>query len=167
MASSAYEKRIQAGMARYLAAHPNASAAEAKRAARGHGSTGEHGVTVTALGNNKYAVTFRDPAKAGQALRAAERLEGRVTVTAIGKDGQPINLFENKGHSKGFSSGEALQQAAKNAGGWARFMDAAMEKYEAVGGVSGDDDEGEYDEDDEAAEEELLAGIREYQLIVQ
>lgn len=180
MAKQTYQQRIAAGMDKYFATHPGASReskadlAEAKRHARGHGSTGEHGVTVTPLGNNQYAVSFRDPSKAGQAMRAAAKLEGRVTVTAIGKDGKPVELFQNKGHSKGFSSGEAMQEAAKQAGGWDKFIEKALEKYRPSWMDEPEEyDEDEYDEDEydeeelEEMEEELLAGIREYQLIVQ
>ena len=181
MASSSYQQRIAAGMDKYFSANPGASrenkadVAEARRFARGHGSTGEHGVTVRPLGNNQYAVTFRDPSKAEQAMRAAAKLEGRVTVTAIGKDGQPVELFANKGHSKGFSSGEAMQEAAKKAGGWQQFMEDAAQKYKPPRPEEDDDEDGqnydfEGDEDEEEDEEEydsVLAGISEYQLIVQ
>lgn len=174
MASSSYQQRIAAGMDKYFSANPGASrenkadVAEARRFARGHGSTGEHGVTVRPLGNNQYAVTFRDPSKAEQAMRAAAKLEGRVTVTAIGKDGKPVELFQNKGHSKGFSSGEAMQEAAKKAGGWDKFIEEALEKYRPSWMDEPEDDD-DYDDEEEIEEqeEELLAGIREYQLIVQ
>ena len=104
MARETYAQRIQRGMSSYLASHPDASDAEARRFARGHGATGEHGVTVTALGNSDViVVSFHDPKKLPQAIRAAEKYGERASVTVVGKNGKSVTLFSNPGHMAGRS----------------------------------------------------------------
>lgn len=146
MASSSYARRIE----RYMAAHPGLSAAEAKRAARGHAHTGEHGVTATALGNNRVAVTIHDEKYLERALRAVTQLEGRVSIAVTDKDGNTRVLFENKGHSGGVSVDYLKERIAED--GLDGVVEDALASGTNLGSGAG-----------------VFRGdaIREYQLIVQ
>lgn len=146
MARQSYAERIAAGMEKYLAANPGASDAEARRFARGHGNTGEHGVTITAVGQD-IVISFRDANKLGQALRAAEKYGERAGVTIVGKNGQSVTAFENKGHK----GGTGLNRI--------RDMGAGGDLYGGVAESGGD----HYDLDEAIGG---AANVAEYQLIV-
>src|SRR5690348_4463501 len=106
--ASGYEERI----ARYLAAHPGATRDEA----RGHGRTGEHGVTKIALGNGEVGVSFRDDQYTDRAMRAIEKAGAedntRVSVALVNKAGDTLNLWVGKG----FQFGSLRALAAGGAG---------------------------------------------------
>lgn len=102
MAKQTYAQRIERGMVKYLAANPGATAAEAKRAARGHAHTPEHGIARDVV-NNQAIISFRDADKAEQAFRMAEREEGRAKLIVEDKDGNVRELFSNGGHGGGIS----------------------------------------------------------------
>lgn len=137
MARETYAERIARGTAKYLSAHPDASPDEAKRFARGHGSTGEHGVTVTQVGQD-VVVTFRDPSKLQQAMRAAEKYGERADVTIVGKNGKAVEAFQNKGHLAGRSLDSIKALAGKDGLYEAVASGAGGDKYdlaEAIGGA--------------------------------
>ena len=154
--AQSYAERIARGMSTYLASHPDASESEARRFARGHGATGEHGVTVTALGNSDViVVSFHDPKKLPQAIRAAERYGERASVTVVGKDGKSVTLYNNPGHMAGrtleslkgmgpaktpWRVGFVDNLAASGGGGHTKSSDASL----AEAFPDGDEDVDEY-----------------------
>lgn len=140
-----YAQRIERGMAKALAEFPGISDAEAKKIARGHGRTGEHGVTLTALPGGEVVVTFRDPAKLDQALRLAEKYGQRAGVTLVGKDGKAINMYENKGHMAGRTL-DSLKSLSESAGGFYEGVATAGGDHYDLGEAfpDGDDDVSEY-----------------------
>ena len=157
--AQSYAERIARGTARYLSEHPGATAEEAHRAARGHGATGEHGVTVTAAGPD-IVITFHDPAKLPQALRAAERYGGRASVTVTGKNGKSATLFSNPGHLPG-----RTLDSIKSLTGGSKAKDAFFNGLQGTGGGGGGRGHGS-DDDLGTAIPDGASGVDEYQLIV-
>lgn len=147
MASTAYQQRIERGMAAYKAANPGATDAEARKAARGHGSTPEHGIRKDYIAN-QAVISFRDPEKAEQAFRMAEREEGRAKVVIMDKDGNVRELFSNGGHGGGISV-DYLREKVDEEG-----LDAVIE--EGLESASGRGQRGVFNG----------AAIRSYQIIV-
>lgn len=146
MARETYAQRIERGMATYYAANPGATEQEARQFARGHGHTGEHGVTVTQVGQD-VIVSFRDPHKLEQAMRAAEKYGERANVAITGKNGESVVAFENKGHVAGRTL-ESIKTLAEESGdGLWGAVAASGDHYELAGIGS-------------------AAGVSEYQLIV-
>lgn len=115
-------------IARYIARHPGATVKEA----RGHGRTGEHGLTKSTLGGGELIYSFRLDKIAGRALAEVEREAGegaRVEVAIRDKAGNSINLWSGKGYSL-----SGLQDHLRaNNGNWRQaLLDAvAGSRYEA------------------------------------
>lgn len=142
MARQSYGERIQRGVEKYLAAHPDASYAEAKKFARGHGSTPEHGKIISREIAGRQIAETRS-AQAGAALVSDAAASGqRITVTVTLKNGHVAEMFTNPKHGRGMDA--AAMKKAIGRGNFKGFLAANSGK-----GYEGNEDAFDVDDIDD------------------
>lgn len=115
--AQSYQQRMASGIGRYLDAHPEASLAEARKFARGHGNTPEHGKAPAAravAGREVYSTTSGQAAERIIAQAAREGKRVSVSVTDRNNPQRPVSVWTNPGRGPGGKGGGISAKYIRN-----------------------------------------------------